>query len=143
MTDCYSTTESKAAHPKIHCCPNNGLEGTEVSAKTISHHLKQAWLWKDEGVRYFFCADPDCDVVYFGDDELIITKAQLRTTVGIKEKSNVAPACYCFGISKADAINDPSIREYVISQTRHAQCSCDVSNPSGRCCLKDFPHTGK
>jgi hypothetical protein len=143
MSDISSTTESATAHPKKRCCPDNGLEGTEVSAKTISHHLKQAWQWKDEGVRYFFCADPDCDVVYFGDDDSIITKAQLRTTVGVKETSNDAPACYCFGISKADAINDPGIREYVMSQTKHAQCSCDVSNPSGRCCLKDFPRSGK
>lgn len=143
MTDCNSAPENKAVSPNKRCCPDNGLEGIEVSAKTISHHMKQAWKWKDEGVRYFFCADPDCDVVYFGDDDSVITKAQLRTTIGVKEASNDAPACYCFGISKADAINDPSIREYVISQTRHMQCSCDVSNPSGRCCLKDFPRTGK
>ena len=101
------------------------------------------WKRKDEGERYFFCSDPGCDVVYFGDNDSIITKAQLRTTVGVKETSNDAPACYCFGVSKADAINDPTIREYVMSQTKHAQCSCDVSNPSGRCCLKDFPRAGK
>ena len=143
MTEKISTTESKAAHPKKHPCPNNGLEYAEVSAKTISHHLKHAWKWKDKGVRYFFCTDPDCDVVYFGDDGSTFTKAHLRTTVGIKETSNDALACYCFGISKADAINDPSIRQYVMSQTKNAQCSCDVSNPSGRCCLKDLPRSDK
>jgi len=143
MSDCCSTTENKTAHPKKHCCPKNGIEYTEVSAKTISHHIKQAWLWNDKGLRYFFCSDPDCDIVYFGDDGSVISKTQLRTTVGVKEKSNDTPACYCFGVSKADAINNPSIRAYVMSQTKQAQCSCDVSNPSGRCCLKDFPRTGK
>jgi hypothetical protein len=95
------------------------------------------------GLRYFFCADPECDVVYFADDDSIITKSQLRTTVGVKESSNDTPACYCFGVTKADAISDPGIREYVMHQTKHAQCSCDVSNPSGRCCLKDFPRADR
>jgi hypothetical protein len=27
----------------------------------------------------------------------------------------------------------------VIEQTRLHNCACDVRNPSGRCCLKDFP----
>jgi hypothetical protein len=143
MSDCCSTSESKAAHPKKRSCPGNGIEGTEVSPKTISHQLKQAWKWQDMGLRYFFCADPECDVVYFGDDDSIITKSQLRTKVGVKESSNDTPACYCFGVTKADAISDPGIREYVMHQTKHAQCSCDVSNPSGRCCLKDFPRADR
>jgi hypothetical protein len=143
MTDCCSTTENKMPHSKKHCCPENGLECIEVSAKTISHHIRQPWKWKDEGIRYYFCSDPNCDVVYFGDDDSIITKTQLRTTVGVKETSSDAPACYCFGVSKTDAINDPGIREYVMAQTKNAQCSCEVSNPSGRCCLKDFPRTEK
>jgi hypothetical protein len=143
MSDCCSTTESKAGHPKKRSCPGNGIEGTEVSPKTISHQLKQAWKWQDMGLRYFFCADPECDVVYFAVDDSIITKSQLRTTVGVKESSNDTPACYCFGVTKADAISDPGIREYVMFQTKHAQCSCDVSNPSGRCCLKDFPRADR
>jgi hypothetical protein len=27
----------------------------------------------------------------------------------------------------------------VMAQTKAGLCSCDTSNPSGRCCLKDFP----
>ena len=143
MADCCLTTESKVAHPKKRCCPGNGVEGTEVSAKTISHHIKQAWKWKDNGTRYYFCAKPDCDIVYFGDDDSVILKSELRAPVGVKEASIDALACYCFGVTKADAQNDPGIREYVMLQTKHAQCSCDVSNPSGRCCLKDFPRASK
>jgi len=143
MSDCCSSSENKVSHPKKLSCPKSTQLCTEVLAKTITHHLKESWKWKDKGIRYFFCEDPKCDVVYFGEDNSIITKSQLRTLVGVKEASNATPACYCFGISKADAINDPSIREYVLYQTKHAQCSCDVSNPSGRCCLKDFPRSGK
>ena len=139
MSDCCSTTESKPAHPKKMACPGNGVAGTEVSDKTISHHIKQSWLWKDAGVRYFFCGDPECEIVYFGEDGSVINKNQLRTKVGVKESSDETLACYCFGVTKADALADDTIREYVKFQTKHAQCSCEVSNPSGRCCLKDFP----
>ena len=143
MTDCCTPPESKPLNSKKRCCPGNGVEGNEVSAKTISHHIKQSWKWKDNGIHYYFCDDPDCDIVYFGSDDSVILKSQLRMLVGVKETSNDTLACYCFGVTKEDAINDSSIREYVMSQTKHAQCSCDVRNPSGRCCLKDFPRDSK
>ncbi len=139
MSDCCSTAESKKSHPKKRCCPANGIEYHEVAAKTIMHHINEAWKWKAQSSRYFFCSDPACHVVYFGDDETVITRSQLRTRVGVKEDSNDAPVCYCFGVSKGDAINDPGIKTYVMNQTKQAYCSCEVSNPSGRCCLKDFP----
>jgi hypothetical protein len=141
MSDCCSTSDNKSAHPKKYRCPCNRLEGAEVTTKTIFHHIKQPWLWQHKDIRYFFCEDPNCDVVYFGEDHSTITKSQLRTQVGIKELSNDTPACYCFDVSKTDALNDPEIRKYVISQTKQAQCACDVRNPSGRCCLKDFPRS--
>lgn len=47
--------------------------------------------------------------------------------------------CYCFGFTKQDYKDDPSVREYVIEQTRLKNCSCSTQNPSGKCCLKDFP----
>jgi hypothetical protein len=59
--------------------------------------------------------------------------------VGAKDLSGNAPLCYCFGVSKADAINDPAIRDYVLTKTKRGICSCETSNPSGCCCLKDFP----
>lgn len=140
MADCCAPETGKTTHPKKRPCPGNGAECGEVSARTIAHHLKQAWLWQDSGARYYFCADPGCDIVYFGDDGSVILKAQLRTRVGEKETASDAPLCYCFGVSKADALNNPAIREYVVAQTGLGLCSCDISNPSGRCCLKDFPH---
>ena len=27
----------------------------------------------------------------------------------------------------------------IVEQTKNARCSCETSNPSGRCCLKVFP----
>lgn len=139
MANCCDTPADKAAHPHKRPCPGSGGDGTEVPARTIAHHVKRAWQWQDHGARFYFCADPGCDIVYFGDDGSVIRKAQLRNTVGVKEAAPDAPVCYCFGVTRAEALSNPSIRDYVVNQTKLGLCSCDTSNPSGRCCLKDFP----
>jgi hypothetical protein len=139
MADCCSSTDYETSHPKKYRCPVNGKECSEVSARTIAHHIRDSWKWIGKAGRYFFCDDPACAVVYFGDDGTIILKSQLRTRVGVKDASDDALLCYCFGVTKADALNDSGIRDYVVTQTKHGLCSCGTSNPSGRCCLKDFP----
>lgn len=107
--------------------------------RTISHHIKDAWQWAPTSSRYFFCDDAACDVVYFGDDGSTILNSQLRTRVGSKEVSGDKILCYCFGITEDDFQSNPATKEFVIAQTKAGLCSCDTSNPSGRCCLKDFP----
>jgi len=139
MENCCSSAGCKPSHPNKHSCPVNGREYAEVSTQTIVHHVKEAWNWNPMGQRFFFCSDPSCDVVYFGDGGSIILKSQLRTPVGTKESGDDALLCYCFGVSKADFRRNPNIKDFVVSQTKSKQCSCTTSNPSGRCCLKDFP----
>ena len=139
MSDCCSSETSQPVKRKKHACPVNGVEYRSVDARTIAHHLKQPWKWKSEGRNYYFCEDPDCDVAYFADDDSVILTSRLRTTIGIKTPSGEALLCYCFGVTRSDAKSDPDIREYVLQQTKEKICSCETSNPSGRCCLKDFP----
>ena len=124
--------------PKKQRCPASGNAHAEVSVRTITHQLMRPWEWNPGEQRYFFCDDPDCDVVYFGEDGSIIRKTELRTLVGVKESSADAPLCYCYGINKS-AAHMPGLRDYVIGQTREGNCACETRNPSGRCCLKDFP----
>ncbi len=138
MNNCCSPSRTDDYLPKKHRCPVNGREYSEVSTKTIAHHVKEAWNWQQTAKRYFFCSDPSCTVVYFGDDGSTILKLQLRTRLGVKEDSDDALLCYCFGISKEDFRRNPSTRNFVIAQTKAGLCSCDTCNPSGRCCLKDF-----
>ena len=141
MTTCCASC-SCSATPRKHPCPVNGHEYAEVSARTIAHHIKKAWSWRQTANRYFFCSDPSCDVVYFGDDGSTIVRSQMRTPVGVKEASADTLLCYCFGVSKQDFQTDPATREFVVAQTKAGLCSCDTRNPSGRCCLKDFPKLG-
>lgn len=142
MSDCCSSSSCNNNHPKKHRCPVDGHLYSEVSARTIAHHIKDVWNWQQSATRYFFCDDPSCDVAYFGDDDSIILKSQLRNPIWGKEGSDAALLCYCFGISKMDFKLDPSTRDFVVGQTKAGLCSCDTSNPSGRCCLKDFPKPG-
>jgi hypothetical protein len=110
-----------------------------VSARTITHHIKESWSWQPTGQRYFYCDDPGCEVIYFGDDGSMILKSQLRTQLGVKETLDEGLLCYCFGITKRDFLNNPATRDFVVAKTKAGKCSCDTANPSGHCCLKDFP----
>lgn len=139
MSDCCSTSCSSQFRPKKHQCPVNGKTYSAVSSTTILHHISKPWSWKQKDQNYYFCSDPDCEVVYFGEDDSIIDKSALRTPVGIKDGSQESLVCYCFGVTYAESIDHPDIREFVLAQTKDKHCACEIRNPSGRCCLKDFP----
>ena len=130
---------SSVSRQKRHKCPVNGNEYKEVPSKTIMHHIKEPWIWEVKQQAYFFCEDPECDVVYFGQDNSVIKASALRTTVGLKKKLKDSLLCYCFGISFSDAENNPAIKQFVIEKTKNNICACESQNPSGKCCLKDFP----
>jgi hypothetical protein len=80
-------------------------------------------------------------VVYVGTDGTLIRKDQLRTRVGVKERDEPIPVCYCFGFTAAQIVQDviaegrSTIRTYIESQVRAGQCRCETTNPAGRCCL--------
>ena len=137
MNECCDSNIKK--NPKRHTCPENCQPYLEVPKKTILHHLKEPWNFSLQEKAYYFCHDPDCNIVYFGLDEETIHKNQLRTKVGLKETSFDELTCYCFGISKSEAKNNTEAKQFVIEQTKLNVCTCITSNPSGRCCLKDFP----
>ena len=130
---------SRPATPEKHVCPVNGKPYHEVPFRTVLHHIKQPWNQSLTEQPYYFCDDPECDVVYFGLDNAIINKDSLRMKVGVKEHSDQSTICYCFGINRQQAKDTPRAKAFVVEQTRTRICSCTTSNPSGRCCLKDFP----
>ena len=139
MSDCCPTSCTQAEFPKRHACPANGKAYGLVSPATIRHHIKTPWQWQVRDQSYYFCSDPDCPVVYFGQDDSVIEKHELRTQVGVKEKSDDALVCYCYGVTKSEAKRNPLARQFVMQQTKQGQCACESRNPSGKCCLADFP----
>ncbi|MBI5757808.1 MAG: cation transporter [Planctomycetales bacterium] len=145
-------------------CPSCGQKGKRVSTATVQALLKDEYvsevlsgsqliceptangdsgctpLTNDTGWR--FCDSPDCDVVYFAEDSgTIFTRTQLRVSVGVKEKTGERPLCYCFGhtmasikkklltTGRSDALED------IRAKMKDPGCHCEVTNPSGACCL--------
>ena len=146
MSDCCGTSgegeceiESKPKTLK-HECPACHQLCLNVQTKTILHNLREAWNYDLSDKHYFFCRTESCDVVYFSDDSngMTLRKKDLRTSIGIKEQDGNAIICYCFGVNKTKAA-DKKIKDFVIAQTKKSNCTCETTNPSGRCCLKDFP----
>ena len=137
MTNCCNTPQPTP--PKKHVCPVNGKPYSEVPVGTVMHHINQPWNHPLSDQSYYFCDDPECNVVYFGLDNTTINKDSLRSKVGIKEQTDESPVCYCFGVNRQQSKDTPEAKAFVIEQIRNHTCSCNTSNPSGRCCLKDFP----
>jgi copper chaperone CopZ len=142
-------------------CPSCGRPGKRVRTVTLRALLRDEFAKRfaatsaacrsasgegcqpprgDTGWR--FCASMDCDVVYFSEGgDTTFTKSQLKVPVGVKERAGERPLCYCFGHSVA------SIKEELRTQGRSDAladirakmkspgCRCDVTNPSGSCCL--------
>ena len=138
MTDC----RAHKTPPKTAVCPRNGRNYAGVTMRTVLHHVTQPWARALPEQDYYFCDDPDCDVVYFGEDQHLLMRNDLRDTVGQKSRSPERTLCYCFDIDTSALLTREEQRQaraFVIEQTRNANCDCVIRNPSGRCCLKNFP----
>lgn len=126
-------------------CPADGRSCRRVELRTVLHHLKRPHANRPTTQGYYFCDNQECDVVYFGQDGSVITRHDVRSEVGQKSRSRDRLICYCFDITEGEVIGKidhqggSSAKEFVIEQTRLHNCACDVRNPSGRCCLKNFP----
>ena len=139
MSDCCLPSPHDAALPNKLRCPRNGQVGAAVSLTTIRHHIQAPWNWVPASERYYFCEDARCGVAYFGSDGSVIEKAQLRTPNGAQTDQGDDLLCYCFGVSRAEYGRNPATRDFIVAQTKAGACACESRNPSGRCCLKDFP----
>lgn len=141
MNNCCTQEKVPKNYLKSHNCPVNGKTYQSVKRKTVLHHVSQPWACSLTQQEYYFCSDPLCNVVYFGRDNSVIHNDELRTTVWQKSRDADATICYCFGVTKYHAMQDKNIKSFIAEQTKKSLCSCETSNPSGRCCLKDFPQS--
>lgn len=135
MSHCSSIPVKKAI------CPVNGQRYSNVKLKTILHQVKKPWQLNLPDQPYYFCDDPNCDVVYFGDDKLTLARSDLRIEVGQKSSAPDKTICYCFDVKTSDLNSDEErelTKTFVVKQTRNSACDCEIRNPSGKCCLKDF-----
>lgn len=132
-------TEERAATDSR--CADCETEGRPVDRQTILHHVKHDHLNRVNGEAYRFCADEDCEVVYYGDGGTRFTVDDLRELVTAKSEGDKRPICYCFGFTEGDARREieltgrSSIPTTISRLIKEGLCACEVRNPAGVCCL--------
>ena len=64
--------------------------------------------------------------------------------MGIKEREDPVPLCYCFDYTRADIRRSieksgkSEIPERIKTEVQAGFCACEVKNPSGSCCLGEI-----
>jgi hypothetical protein len=141
MSECCSIKHS--GKPPI--CPISASKTYPVGRKTLEALLKPEAKVQLTNQPYYFCDAPDCDVVYVSAlCDHLITKDMLKVRVGIKEKEDPIPLCYCFGYERKDIFEDiknhgkTDIPKIIATRVRRGECHCEETNPSGGCCLGDI-----
>lgn len=138
MSGCSPVEPGSNDAPARYRCPVNGREYSRVKTRTLLHHVMRPWEMNLSTQGYYFCEDPGCDVVYFGQDDSVININSVRTQVWQKAADSSSDVCYCFGVSHQQASENRKLIEFISAQTKQGNCACETRNPSGRCCLKDF-----
>lgn len=129
-------------HDPAHACPSCNSTSRPVTRKTLFLMLKPQCFERVGESEYRFCASPECHVVYFAEDrEPTFTTDDVRVWVGLKERIDPIPLCYCFGFDEEDVRREiantgqSSIPQRISALIRKGMCACVERNPSGTCCL--------
>ena len=142
MSDCCKLPEPVAAPDRR--CRRCGQRGRPVLHETMESLLKPEALRRLADEAYFFDRTPECKVVYFSNEaKSYFHKDDLTVRVGMKETESPIPLCYCFGHT-AESVREEivttghsTVAERITAEVQAGKCSCEVKNPSGKCCLGD------
>ena len=142
MQDCCSSSE-KLSRP---VCQKTGATcGKPVGRETVEALIKPEHKNSLPPTQYYFCDSPECDIVYVSESgNEFITKDQLSVRVGIKEKDDPIPLCYCFDFDRKEIWDDirrtgkTDIPKLITRRVKAGECRCQVTNPRGSCCLGDI-----
>ena len=129
------------ASSKRIACPICGEFGNRVELFTVHSLVQESFIATIREDLYFFCANPDCEVVYYSFCKDVIRKCQIKTRVGLKEKEAPRPVCYCFGHTIEDSHEEiqqkgrGTVEKEISDKIQAGLCHCEDANPEGRCCL--------
>lgn len=146
MSDCCSTSapvaspKTQTAKPKFNC-PRCGQPGQFVPTQTLKHQVNPEHLETVAAGAFNFCRTATCEAVYFNGNGIVLTKADVRQRIGLKETQDPAPICYCFGFTEAmageeiRATGKCTIPQRITAEVKAGNCACEIRNPLGSCCL--------
>ena len=146
MSDCCSTSApvasatAQSAKPKL-TCARCGQPGRFVPTQTLKHQVKPEHLEAVEAAAFSFCSTATCEAVYFDGNGIVLTKADVRQRIGLKETEDPVPICYCFGFTEKMAVEEIratgkcTIPPRITAEVKAGNCACEIRNPQGSCCL--------
>ncbi|MBI4303071.1 MAG: copper chaperone Copz family protein, partial [Chloroflexi bacterium] len=124
-------------------CRECGNEGKLAKALTLKSLVKKPRLETIKSLDgFYFCETPACKVVYFNNEQdVYLNKADISIRVGIKETDDPVPVCYCFGWTRKRILDQIERKGFstavqeISPRVKAGDCTCEVNNPAGRCCL--------
>lgn len=129
-------------------CKNKGNSVKETTLRSLIKGPKLEGIKNSAG--FYFCETPACRVVYFNNEQnLYLHKEDVKVRVGIKETEEPLPVCYCFGWRQEKFFNQireqgySTIVQEIAAKVKAKECSCEINNPTGRCCLDEANKTVK
>lgn len=145
MSDCCSSTgkpgDQTCDTPRTAPCPACDTTARTVSRKTLLHQLRDPIVRELVDASYYFCANRDCEVVYFAVGGVAFTREVLRSP-GYETTGQLTDlVCHCFDVAARQILGEVArgehaSRDLIAAMTREGLCECEVRNPSGSCCLK-------
>src|SRR5262245_10148577 len=140
-SDCCKSQEQPKPIPKATAttCPVCGERGQRIATATLKALLAVSLREVREEMTYRFCAQADCEVVYFSTDgEQGVRLVDVRERVYQKEpRADDVLICYCFRhtTGAVRASGGQAIVDDINAGIEAGQCACDWRNPQGTCCL--------
>ncbi|MBI3789018.1 MAG: hypothetical protein HY276_12280, partial [Ignavibacteriales bacterium] len=94
--ECCLVTEKTTA-PARAKCPISKTSSRKVQRRTLEHLLKPEKVGAIQNVQYYYCAAPDCNVVYFSNEPVPhFTVEDVSVKVFSKDNGEDVDVCYCF-----------------------------------------------
>ena len=134
MDDCCTISSHGVGHQQCPICHGLGKSVKGITLKALPSALERI----QPGDSYFFCPNPQCEVVYFSEAQHF-NKTEVKVPVFPKDRGPEVPVCYCFGWTRNRLAHAILKQEQPIASIHdHVQenrCGCEVNNPQGTCCL--------
>jgi len=135
-------TEPAPEGYRLHCV-ECGQPLRPVGTKTVKHIMRYPLARALELGLFFYCGNPDCDVVYLrAESERGDSWAEVFRRADIKERARPYASgrerlvCHCFGYTVGEIEDDARAGTNVIpsaiaAEVRAGMCACEVMNPKG------------
>ncbi len=140
---CCLVTEKTPAPAKAECLISKTFS-RKVQRRTLEHLLKAEKVGSIQNVQYYYCNDPECNIVYFSNENVpLFTIDDIKIKVFTKDKGDDVNVCYCFDWTRGrikdeiEHTGSSTASFQIAKEIKNGNCTCDIKNPKGECCLGD------